>query len=317
MDQSPLPSHLAAKLRNGEILIFDSELNILNKFKSSLKVFSSNSNLAFHNNNLIISGKQGIEYWNISPTTCTLTHSNTETGQVYALTVLPKNRIATGIGFTKGGGICIMGEDCQISHQVPLPKGAKDYSINSLLWVEGNQMLWAGGTEGGIYIGRNLLTGSGKGKGKNTMRKLKVLVHGGFSVYALVESKTQEIFSAGGRIVGAWSQKGELLYQIKAKGENKLTALCVSGENKIILGDREGYIEIWEITPNEQLFVNRFQAHKEYIWEIIQIQMEGDDQIFITGSEDKSIKVINPMKGQIIKELYVDDKVKGMTNISI
>ena len=328
MEKSPKALQFAAKLENGKILIFDQDLKIINTIQSSLKVCGK-SDVVFRGSRLITCGKKGIEYWETSTSPCKLTHTNTKITNIITLELLPNNLLATA-GRTKGI-IYIMKENGEISHKLRLPgKKMPDY-IASLLYVEGSQELWAGDSKGNINIAENSLISviegehKHKGVGVYTLRTLQQVLHkGGPGLCTMRERNiSRDICSVGMNGLGVWGYDGSLLYHIEAEGMEGITTLSILWGGNIIMGGCKGHMELWEATGDGQSRITSFRPHQRVIAGIQTVigsqdsQDSQDSQLCVSGSWDKTIKLLNPHQGEVLRELEVGDQVRGMTKIYI
>ena len=131
----------------------------------------------------------------------------------------------------------------------------------------------------------------------------------------------RDICSGGYNRVGVWGYDGSLLYHIVAEGMGDITSLYILWGGYIIMGNWDGQMELWEATRDDQSRrINSFRPHQDKIWGIqtvIDSQDSQDSQLCLFGSEDGTIKLLNPHKGEVLRELKVGDKVRGMTKIYI
>ena len=299
----------AVKLMNGKILLIDKDLKIQHTLKSTLSTQRfANSHLLLDGNNLITCGEDGVECWDISKSPPKRKYLNKQIWHIFTLAHLPNNRVAAAgqkeiIYILDGAGRLV--DEIELGN----PR-----SIACLLWVEGSNNgqggLWITNLSGYIYIAEEL---------KHTrLRQLETLpVHPYCgTIYSLLERKsTQNVLSSGcdGK-VGVWDYEGILLYKIVLQGIDLITSFSLFGGNNIVTGDSEGNICVASATTESQRVISRFTPHKSSI-RGNSIQGVKDTQLFITGGQDKTLKLIDPINSQVIKELALDDEVKGMNRI--
>ena len=204
------------------------------------------------------------------------------------------------------------------------------YCIPSLLYVEGSQELWAGDSKGNMHIAENSLISISvtegehkhKGVGVYTLRTLQQVLHKGFpGVYTLKERNIyRDICSGGGNGVGVWGYDGSLLSHIRVEGMGDIISLYILCEGYIIMGDWDGQIELWEATGDGHSRITSFHPHQGHIigiQTVIHSQDSQESQLCVSGGYDKKFKLLNPHKGEVLRELKVGDLVKGMTKIYI
>ena len=258
------------------------------------------SDLIVEGSRLITCGVEGIEYWDTS--SCKLTHKNTEIKDIRTMTLLPNNLIAIA---GKQGIIYILDGNADIYKKISICE--KSLQIYDILWAEGGEGLWVVDRNGGMYIIDKLLT-------QHNLRTLQQEVHNRKSpVNRLLENRSRgTIFSAGRGVVGAWDYNGVLLYKISLNTKNHIYSISEYGNGGIILGDYIGYLEVWgDNAPEGLSLLSVHQTHQEVIWGI---QRVPDSELFISGSADKSIKLIHPLRGDIYKDIQLEDSVEGMTS---
>ena len=321
MEKSPNALHFAAKLDKGKILIFDQDLKIIDTIQSSLEACFK-SDVVSRGSRLITCGEKGIEYWETSTYPCKLTHTNTKITEITVLELLPNNLLAAaGI---PDGIIYIMKENGEISHELRIPGKKMPDCIYSLLYVEGSQELWVGDKDGNINIAENslisVIEGEHKHKGvKYTLRTLQQVLHKGYyGVLTLKERNiSRDICSGGGNGVGVWGYDGSLLYHIEPEGMGSVISLSILWGGNIIMGDGDGQMELWEATGDGHSRITSFRPHQDAIWGIQTVIGSQDSQLCLSGSADGTIKLLNPHKGEVLRELEVGDEVMGMTKIYI
>ena len=305
----------AAKLLHGEILIFDKDLNIQKRFQSSLEPTYWKSDLVSDGNTLITCGENGIEYWDTYLSPCKLIHSNYDIGCIYALTLLPNKQIAAG---GRNNVISIIQPNGEISHSHATPK--EKSRIYSLLWVSDSEALWIGDHTGNIYIWEKPM--DIYIEDIYTFRTLNTdEVNPMGPIYALEELKgSRNVCSGGYGIVGVWGYEGNLLYKIDSQ-RNMITSVCESGEGNIIIGDGEGYIEVW--AGNGDLgfsSILSFRLHQGGIYGrgIQGLGVGYGDELYVSGSVDMKIKLISlKVEGEVLKEMGLVDQVTGITKICV
>ena len=314
MEKSPIEPLFVAKLEEGEIIIFDQNLNILNRIQSSLDVLNigwGKSDLVLRGNKLITCGSDGIEYWDISESS-KCTDRNKEQKNICTLALLPNNKVAAAGG--SSGLIYIMGENGEKLEEFEIPDSDDETDIFSLLWVEGSESLWVGDRDGYISIIEDLF----HPYSDPTIRTLPDRVTNRFPGVLVLEERESEseVFSGGSDRVVVWDYDGTILYEICPHEGNVITSLSFSGEN-IIMGDGYGYIEVWNATSNGQSLIATFRPHRMAIHgRGIQILNHLDHQLLcISGSADKTIILLDPIQEEIIKEIELDQQVRGMAKI--
>ena len=288
-----------AKLGNGPVLIFDENMNEIDKINSDLKGIFELADLIVEGSRLITCGDKGIEYWDTS--SCKLTHKNTEIKGIVTMSLLPNNLIAIG---GKGNIIHILDENADIYKKISVYEN-ESLIMLKILWVEGGEGLWVVDNNGGMHIVEKPLT-------QHNVRTLQQEVHRNYVALRLLENmSTSTIFSAGeSGVVGAWDYNGELLYEIKSKNKNNIYSISVYGNGGIILGDYKGYLEVWGDNAPEGLSL--LSVHHSHQMILSGIQRVPDSELFISGSRDMSIKLIHPLQG-IHKVIQLGDAVVGMT----
>ena len=250
---APSTQLFAAKLGDGNIIIFDKELNIQQKVKSIPNIGPSDL-LYLGNNRLLSCGDTGIEVLDISTTPIRTICSNTSLGLIYSLCEVPHtHNIAAG---SPSGDIYILEEKAQIVHTFHT-----EGPVMCLLWVEKSSKLWAGTGKGYIYI-LDIASKEQHKLAKNLHPK---------GVYVLEEGKgglSQCLLSAGAHgIVRVWNPHHEsLLFKFIVPGEHNITSLCFATlDNLLIIGKSEGYVEVWHITREKQTQIHRFHPHEDAI----------------------------------------------------
>ena len=276
---------------------------------------------------LITCGCAGIEYWEITPTSCKRTSRNTHIGDIYTLTLLPNNSIAAA-GCSPNPcemTIYIIDSCGTISHSHSVPE--EDTRILSLLWVEGTGSLWIGDDNGNIYIweGPDPVT-----RGRDIFCTLEQEVHTfGSWVTALEDVRySRTVCSGGNDGVGIWGYLGDFLYHMHFG--YPVTSLSQSGGGNIIIGDCRGFVHLCRgyrgyihLCTSTHSPILSFQPHQEGFWGrgIQRVwdshsHSESDSEFYITGSMDMKIKLIClKVKGEVLKEMNVGDRVYGMTAI--
>ena len=289
---------LIVKQFNGEILLLNKELEVLNSIKSlnAGKFFHSPPLILSNKNHLIDCGQNGIAILDISkiPVSPTI-YQNQELGEIYTTCELPANLIAAG-GSNKT--IYILNSQAEIECSHKYPGGESTRSILCLLWVEETDTIWAGDWDGHIY----LITAY------NSLPQIHILpqdLHKNGDYVSVLEEKkaTRMIFSAGkyGKL-GAWGYDGHLLFVLPIVGKNPISSIYIYGDQNIILGDSKGYLQVWTATLHTQLQLARFAPHKAWI-RGKSICPFGESEFVVTASEDKSVKIMDPIKMEIIKEM--------------
>ena len=303
-----LPGDLryAAKLEDGGILIFDTELNIVNIIKSSLWTSKTyHSDLICNKNVLISCGEKGIEYWG--------EHTGTvnEIGCIYSMAFLPNEFVAVG-----GGNDTIYIVD-NIGKLVEKFKPHGAGAICSLLWVEESGELWIGDWAGHIYIGKELETATHSNNFQNVeIREHRQTVHPqAYPIWVLEDRKaTMNIFSAGGLgRIGVWTYDGQMIFKISPGGPS-ITSLSLFGDSDVLIGDAKGNISLWTATIYLQKQIATFKPHQAEIWGR-GIHRIGNTNIFISAGQDKVIKLIDPKKKNVIKELTTEAEIKGIVKM--
>ena len=279
-------------------------MNKIDEINSHLGCIDQGSDLIVEGKRLITCGKGGIEYWDTS--SCKLTHKSTEIREITTMTLLPNNLIAVA---GRGNIIYILDENADIYKKISIYEEENEYIVMlDILWAEGGEGLWAVDNMGEMHIVDKPLT-------QHNLRTLQQeLYWRGCQAYKLLENRsTGTIFSAGGDgVIGAWDYNGVLLYQIQSNKNIDIISISQYGNGGIILGERGGYLEVWEDNAPDGLSL--LSVHHPHQEGIIGIQKVHDSELFISGSYDKSIKLIHPLQGDIYKDIQFGDAVYGITS---
>ena len=213
-----------------------------------------------------------MEMLDISTTPITRISSNNSLGNIYSLCALPQTYvIAAG---NNNGDIYILNMTVQIYTFCTGGGG-----IVCLIYVESNNLLWAGDTDGNIYIVD--IT-------SKECNKLEQNIHPG-CIFVLEEGKGGQngyIFSAGKcGVVGVWGIHDQsLLFHFTLPGKRLITSLSFSTpHNYIILGDVKGYLQLWHLTKENQALIYAFRPHMRSICHGGGIQNVWGTHLYVAG----------------------------------
>ena len=237
-------------------------------------------------------------------------YSNNRIGDIFSLCRLSRRRIGAG-------GVCgevhIVEENMEISHTFHTGGGW----VRCLLCVE--KKIWAGETYGSIYI-LDIET--------QEVHKLEQDIYAGTVVNVLIEGRGGSagcVISGGGfGTVGVWGIDQHLIYIISIPSNiintinniNTVDSMTITSlsfaHNLLIIGDREGYLRVWDMENHKLIYT--FRAHAQHI---VGKACVGDTYFLLTGSKDRFVRLIDIIGGKVVKEIRIGYMIMGITTLHI
>ena len=294
----------AAKQDNGEIILFDENLTIVERIES-YSCYRCSSELLFIGGckgKLVSCGDEGIQIVDMSTSPHNI-KSNDDILHINALCLLYDNRIAAG---GKDLAIYILDENGELLHKY---NTEMEVIISCLLYIEETGTIWIGDGSNQIFI-LELET--------DEIHQLIQNVHDKeeYMRMNLVEGDKENIFSVGpdGK-VGVWGYDETLLFSFNLGGECHGSSLLFAYDS-LISGDQMGNVEMWKVTPTKQTQIVKFKPHERcMLGKSIHTIGEESAKLLITTSYDKTIKILDPLHSQILKDFETDQKISGMTKV--